>query len=237
MTTDFPHDKAPASPAPVTAVPYLTAASIKAMTDEQLDAALDAVEENQRRLLDEVNASNGGWLGVDDFLDACDHYALGRRVHEDVRAWQCSSTREAYTAFVHALLLLRLPAGMSPLPSDLEPDQVALPFWLKVELESVFFLREDHAYPAFPSHQAVRTMLVREDLLSTNLRDIDFSRLERRVAARLLGRRVEGWPRIPAGPAHPVQRKRAVLRRVMAERREVAAFVAAWPLDDETEDR
>ena len=63
-------------------------------------------------------------------------------------------------------------------------------------------------------------MLVREDLLSTNLLDIDFSRLERRVVARLLGRRVEGWPRIPAGPAHPVQRKRAVLRRVMAERRE-----------------
>lgn len=78
-------------------------------------------------------------------------------------------------------------------------------------------------------------MLVREDLLSTNLLDIDFSRLERRVVARLLGRRVEGWPRIPAGPAHPVQRKRAVLRRVMAERREVAAFVAAWPLDDESQ--
>lgn len=115
MTTDFPHDKAPASPAPVTAVPYLTAASIKAMTDEQFDAALEAVEENQRRLLDEVNARNGGWLGVDDFLDACDYYAFGKRVHEDVRAWQYTSTREAYTAFVHALLLLRLPAGVTAL--------------------------------------------------------------------------------------------------------------------------
>ena len=41
MTTDFPHDKAPASPAPVTAVPYLTAAAIKALTDEQLDAAVN----------------------------------------------------------------------------------------------------------------------------------------------------------------------------------------------------
>ena len=75
---------------------------------------------------------------------------------------------------------------------------------------------------------------VKEDLRD-NRQDFNFSALERRIVARLLGERVCGRPGYAATPAHPVKRKRVLLRNVMTERSEVAAFVACWPLLDETE--